>query len=123
MHRVLIFIAALVLGLHGLIHLMGTAAYLKLANVVGLPYKTTLLNGRIDVDDTAVKVFGVLWAVTAVGFVVSAIGVLARWTWWRSVLLPVTTLSLVLPALDWSVAIAGVIVDAAILAVLSFIRA
>ena len=123
MHRVLILIAALVLGLHGLIHLMGTAAYLKLANVVGLPYKTTLLNGRIDVDDTAVKVFGVLWAVTAVGFVVSAIGVLARWTWWRSVLLPVTTLSLVLPALDWSVAIAGVIVDAAILAVLSFIRA
>jgi hypothetical protein len=39
-------IAAVVLAAHGLLHLIGTAAYLKLADVQGFPYKTTVLGGR-----------------------------------------------------------------------------
>ena len=36
--RFLVVIAAVVLMLHGLIHPMGTAAYVKLTGVAGLPY-------------------------------------------------------------------------------------
>ncbi len=38
--------AAVILILHGLIHLMGTVTYMKLGTVQGLTYKTTLLGGR-----------------------------------------------------------------------------
>jgi hypothetical protein len=122
MPRVLVIVGAVVLVLHGLIHLMGTAAYLKLTNVAGIPYKTTLLNGRLDVGDTGIRVFGVLWAVAALGFVVAAVALFARSPWWRAVLLPVTGLSLALTALDWNVAFAGFFVNVTVLAVLLFAR-
>jgi hypothetical protein len=118
MHRLLIVAAAVVLILHGLIHLTGTAAYLKLADVAGLPYKTTLLNGRWAIGDSGIHVLGALWAVAAVGFVVSAISLLAGWTWWRSLMVPVTCFSLVLTTVDWSVAFAGVAVNVVILGLL-----
>jgi hypothetical protein len=41
-------IAALVLITHGLIHFMGTIVYMKLGEIPGFNYKTTLLNGRWD---------------------------------------------------------------------------
>jgi len=88
MPRVLVVAVSVVLVAHGLIHFMGTAAYLKLANVTVIPYKTALLNGRWDVGDTGIRVFGVLWAVAAVGFLVGAVALFARLPWWRSVLLP-----------------------------------
>jgi hypothetical protein len=37
--------ASTFLVLHGLIHLMGFAVYLQLAEIEGLPYKTSVLNG------------------------------------------------------------------------------
>ena len=46
--RILTTIASIVLIMHGLIHLMGTTAYLKLAEIKELPYKTTVLAGRWD---------------------------------------------------------------------------
>jgi hypothetical protein len=101
---------------------MGTAAYLKLASVTGIQYKTTLLNGRWDVGDIGIRVFGVLWAVAAAGFVAAAVALFTRSPWWRSMLLPVTGLSMVLTALDWNVAFAGFVVDVAILAARFFAR-
>ena len=45
MNRTWTGIVAIMIALHGLVHLMGTFAYLKLAEVQGLPYKTTMLVG------------------------------------------------------------------------------
>jgi hypothetical protein len=70
MFKTMIIIASIVLVLHGLIHLMGTAVYMKLGTVEGLKYKTTLLGGRWDLGAGGIWVFGALWAVAAVGFVV-----------------------------------------------------
>ena len=111
-------VAAIVLALHGLIHLMGTASYLQLADIEGLPYKTTVLNGRWDLGVGGVATYGVLWAVAAIGFVIVALAYGLHWRWWQPVLLGVTLFSLVLTTLDWSVAYAGVIINLAILALL-----
>jgi len=46
--RTLVVIAALLLTLHGLIHLMGTAVYACRAEIKSLNYKTTVLDGRWD---------------------------------------------------------------------------
>ncbi len=66
MLKIMFSVATVVLLLHGLIHLMGTAAYLKLAEIQALPYKTTVLGGRWDLGATGTSVYGALWAVAAI---------------------------------------------------------
>jgi hypothetical protein len=109
-------IVAILLILHGLIHLMGTVTYLKLGVVQGLTYKTTLLNGRWDWSEGGIRIYGVLWGLAALGFVVAAIAMLTGATWWRPLLGGVTMLSLALTALDWKDAFAGAVLNLVILA-------
>ena len=116
--RIITVIASVILFLHGLIHLMGTAAYLKLTEIDQLPYKTTILSGRLDLGSIGTTIFGILWAVAAIGFVLTAIALFGNWDWWRSLLIGFTLFSLVLTSLDWGVANAGVIVNLAILLIL-----
>lgn len=116
MAKTIIIVAGLILILHGLIHLMGTASYLRLAEVQGLPYKTTVLGGRWDLGENGVALYGALWALAAIGFVAAALAILFGWSWWLPALLGVTLFSLALTALDWNVAFIGVIVNVVILA-------
>jgi hypothetical protein len=108
-------IVAIVLIVHGLIHLMGTAVYVGHAQIKGLAYKTTLLSGRWDLGDEGIRIFGALWVLPAVGFIAAALALLAGWEWWKVALVGVALLSFVLTALDWSNAFMGAIVDIAIL--------
>jgi lysylphosphatidylglycerol synthetase-like protein (DUF2156 family) len=110
--------ACIMLCLHGLIHLMGTAVYLKLGEIEGMDYKTTLLWGRWDLGQTGIGMIGVLWAVAALGFLTAALAMAAGWRWARPALLAVTLLSLVLSILDWETARAGAVLDLVILAVI-----
>ena len=116
MPRIVTVIVAVVLIVHGLIHLMGTAVYARHVQIQGLTYKTTLLNGRWDWGETGIRIFGVLWVLPAIGFVAAALAILAGWEWWQPVLVAVTLLSLTLTAVDWSTAFLGTIIDIAILA-------
>ena len=113
--KILRIVAAIVLALHGLIHLMGTFAYLKILEVQSLPYKTIFLGGRIDLGEVGTGVFGALWGVAAIGFVIASIAMLLNRSWWRLVLLAVTLLSLVITILDSSLALAGVMLNVVIL--------
>jgi hypothetical protein len=116
MPKFMIIVASIVLVLHGIVHLLGTAMYLKLTPVVGLDYVTTLLGGRWELGQVGTHVFGVLWIAPALGFVIAGIALLAGWVWWQPVLVATVLFSLVLIGLDWSNAFAGSIVDIAILA-------
>ena len=107
-----------VLALHGLIHLLGFASYLKLATVATLPYKTAVLGGRLDLGSAGTSVFGLAWGVAALGFVLVAAAFLFSWTWWRPALIAVTLLSLVITVLDYSPAKAGIVLNLTILALL-----
>jgi hypothetical protein len=115
MQRLFVGALAAFLVVHGLIHLMGTAVYLKLARIEGLPYKTTLLGGRWDLRENGMRVFGALWVLPAVGFVLAAFALWAGWPAWRLVLVSVAAFSLVLTLLDWASAYAGAVVNIAIL--------
>jgi hypothetical protein len=116
--RIVTIIAAVVLIVHGLIHLLGTALYARHAEIKGLSYKTTLFGGRWDFGERGIRVFGGLWVLPAVGFVASGLALLAGWGWWKPVLVGVTLISLVLTGIDWSNALTGAIVDIAILILL-----
>ena len=108
-------ITALVLIAHGLIHLMGTIVYMKLGEIPGFNYKTTLLGGRWDLGVNGMRSFGALWIFPAVGFIIIGIALLMNLSWWRSMLVPVTLFSLILTDVDWNIAYAGLIVNIAIL--------
>lgn len=106
------------LVLHGLVHLMGFAAYWPLAEVQGLPYKTTLLGGLLQLNPGAMRAFGALWLVSAVGYLLTVALAVLRRRAWRTVLLATTLFSLVLTVLDYSAAFMGVLLNLVILAAL-----
>lgn len=114
--KILVIIIPVAIFLHGLVLLMGTVTYMKLGTVQGLSYKTTLLGGRWDLGEGGMAVYGALWAVAAVGFVIAAVAMLAGWGWYRPALIGAAAFSLVLTVLDWRVASAGVILNVIILA-------
>lgn len=118
MSRVITLAAAVVLVLHGLIHLMGTTVYMRLGKVEALPYKTALLGGRWEVGEGGMWIFGALWAAAAVGFVLATVAWQAHWGEWQRLLLAVTLLSLVVTVLDWEKAFMGAVVNVGILALL-----
>jgi hypothetical protein len=115
MTRILLILGSIVLILHGVVHLMGTTVYLKLGNVEGLPYKTSLLGGRWEIGAVGIGLFGVLWGIVALGFIVSAVAMLTGWEWWQPALIGVTIASLLLTLFDWSSAYAGAILNTLIL--------
>jgi hypothetical protein len=110
------YLAAFVLIAHGLIHLLGTIVYLRLGEVSGFAYKTTLLGNSWDVGPVGIGIFGAMWALAALGFIVAAIAMLIGSSWWQPVLIGVTVFSLLLTGLDWSLALAGVAFNLVILA-------
>lgn len=112
----IVYAAAGVLVLHGIVHLLGTGVYLGGFELEAFEYKTTLLAGAIDVGDVGMQVFGLLWGVASLGFAASAAALLFDWQHWQLLLGAVTVLSLVLTGLDIEIAYAGFGVNLAILA-------
>ncbi len=106
---------AIILALHGLIHLMGTITYLQIGTIEGFAYKTTLLNGVWELGSPGIAVFGALWAVAANGFLAAAVSILVDRDCSQPMLLVMTLFSLTLTALDWSTAFGGTIMNLVIL--------
>jgi len=115
MPRGIEYAAAVLLTLHGLVHLMGLVAYWPIATLQGIPYKTTLLDGRWDLGKTGTRLFSMVWLVTAIGFVIAAAGMVTHQDWWQAALAGVTLLSLVIAALDVRAAFIGAVIDILIL--------
>ena len=101
---------------HGLVHLMGTTVYMKLGTIEGLPYKTTLLGGRWDLGERGMRLFGALWVLPALGFVLGGAALLVGQALWVPIVVVTTLLSLVMTVLDFRAAFVGAILNVAILA-------
>lgn len=102
---------------HGLIHLMGTTVYMKLGQIKGLPYKTTLLGGRWQVGEEGIRVFGALWLVPTLGFVLAGSALLANVPGWAPLAVGAALVSLALSALDLKAAFAGALLNVLILTI------
>ncbi len=116
MHSLVTWAFAILLVVHGLIHLMGTTVYMKLGQIQGLPYKTSLLGGRWDLGERGIRMFGALWVLPAAGFVLAAAALLVHHPAWSSLAIASSVVSLALTLLDVRAAFAGAILDVLILA-------
>lgn len=104
-----------ILILHGLIHLLGFVAYLRLASIETLSYRTDLLSGALEVGEVGAMIYGLLWGLAAVGFVVASVAVFALLPWWRWLTVVVAMLSLALTVLGLPYSPFGVVLNVAIL--------
>ena len=114
------FALALLMVLHGITHLAGFAGSFRLSEAANIPYKTTVLGGRVDLGNGGIRVMGILWLVLAFVFVVVAAGTALDTTWWVRVAAVVATLSLAMTLLEMPQARIGLFVNLAILAALLF---
>jgi hypothetical protein len=118
MIRILSISLAVIAILHGLIHLMGFVAYWPLAKIPDLPYKTSLLDGRLEIGATGMRLFSLLWLLAALGWVVAGTLLAIGRPAWTPVMFGATLLSLVICFLDWGVAFRGALIDLGFLVIL-----
>ena len=111
-------IIAIVLIAHGIAHLPGFLVPWRLTRPADMPYKTTLLAGRVDVGNGGIRVVGALWLVAALAFVAAGIAALTGLLPWRMITTCAATFSLVLAILNYPEARIGIAINVTILLLL-----
>lgn len=119
--RVLVIILAVGVALHGLIHLIGFVAYWPLARIPDLPYKTALLDGRLEIGAAGMRAYSLLWLLAGLLFVAGAVMLALDRPVWAPLLLAAALLSLAVGALDWGAAWRSVLIDVALLLALGVV--
>jgi hypothetical protein len=114
-------IAALVLALHGVVHLIGFASPWRIASLEGFTYRTTVLGGAQDVGDGGVRLIGLVWLGLAFGFVAAAYAIWRRMPWAVGLTGVFAIVSLVVSIAGVPETAAGVAIDLLILATVSYI--
>lgn len=107
--------SALVLGMHGLIHFLGSAVYVWRAEIEGLPYKTSFGNGALEFGQAGTGLYGCLWAAAGLGFLFAGALLLGGQPKARIAAAGSALFSLVLTGLDFQTAFAGAAINLAIL--------
>ncbi len=74
-------VAAGLLAIHGLIHLIGFVTPWRIATLEGFPYRTTALNSTLEIGEFGGRFVGLVWLALAIGFVVAGYGVWRRQPW------------------------------------------
>ena len=113
-------LTAIFLILHGLVHLLWFVVPWQITEVDGLPYRTTIFAGRMDIHENGIKLMGLLWAVATVGFILAGIGLLFSTSWWWSLTMGVALFSLLLNIINVPESKWGAAIDLVIIAVLWF---
>lgn len=118
---ILRLLAAAVLAVHGLIHLIGFLVPWRIAQVEGFAYRTTGLDGSVELGATGAMIVGLAWLAIAVGFVFAAAGVWRRSPWALGLTAALAIASLAVCVLGLPETVAGIVVNVAILAAVAWI--
>jgi predicted cation transporter len=114
-------LAAALLAVHGLIHLIGFVVPWGIAQVEGFPYRTSALAGAVALGEPGARLVGVAWLVLAVGFVVAGVATWRRAAWAAPLTAALAVASIVICTLGLPESVAGIVVNVAILAALGWI--
>jgi hypothetical protein len=67
--------AAVLVALHGVIHLIGFLAPWRIVTLQSLAYRTSVLGGGLDIGDVGVRVIGLVWLGLTVGFLAAGFAI------------------------------------------------
>jgi hypothetical protein len=113
--------AAVLLALHGVIHLIGFVSPWRIATVEGFAYRTGVLNGALNVGDAGVRVIGLAWLGLTFGFLAAGYGVWRGKPWAVNLTGVLTIVSLIVCVVGLPETAAGVAIDVAIVAVVGYV--
>jgi len=111
---------AIFLILHGLVHLLWFVVPWQMTVVDGLPYRTTIFGGNIDVREGGIRFLGLLWVLATIGFVVAGLGLLFSASWWATAVLVAAVYSFLLCLISLPESKWGALIDVGIVAILLF---
>jgi hypothetical protein len=114
-------IAAVVLALHGVIHLIGFVSPWRIASVEGFAYQTTVLGGAQDVGDVGVRLIGLVWLGLTFGFLAAGYAVWRRKPWAVGLTGVFAIVSLIVCVAGLPETAAGAAIDVLILATVSYV--
>jgi len=106
---------------HGIAHFVATSLYWKLSESEENPYTTEVLDGRLDLGETGIAIYGALWLLAGIGMAAAGAGVVIKARRAVSWLLAATVFSLVVCVFVADKAIVGIVINLIILGVL-FVR-
>jgi hypothetical protein len=101
-----------IMMLHGMAHGVGFAGAWQLNR--DIPYKTTLLGGRLDLGPVGIRIVGIIWLIVGLSFVLGAMAALANHPVWLSLTILALGSSAVLCLAELPEARIGAWVNAAI---------
>jgi hypothetical protein len=105
---------------HGIAHLPGFVVPWRLATLPGLPYKTSMINGSVQVGGMGIRILGLFWLLGALGFVLTGAATLRGYGYWPTLGVAVTLFSLVLTLLGWPEARIGTVLNLMLLTLILF---
>jgi hypothetical protein len=108
-------LAGAFLVVHGVAHAVGFTSSWAMVASADAPYTTLILNGTVDAGDSGIRVIGVLWLLAAAGMIGAGIQVARATPGAVTVVLAASTFSLVMCVIGLPAAVAGVVIDLAIL--------
>ena len=108
---------AMLMVVHGLAHSVGFVGAWHIGPE-SVPYKTTVLAGRLDLGHAGIRVVGTLWLAAAIAFVLAAIAAVMGVAWWPQLALFVALVSALLSAAELPEARLGLAINVGIIAVL-----
>jgi hypothetical protein len=109
-----VFMIGALLILHGFAHFPAVLGSWEFATFEDVSYQPNVL--FTDASDALVRVFGVVWAAAALSFVVAGYAIARRASWWPRATAAALALSLPMTMLWREDAIAGLVINAAVLA-------
>ena len=112
---------AVFLVLHGLVHVYGFTVPWFHRGLRGVDYSTRILNGSLDVGNTAMKMLGVVWLAVAVAFVVVGVMLWRGHPWARRTTVTLLLGSVVLCTIGLPGSVMGLVIDVVLLALLAVV--
>jgi hypothetical protein len=112
---------AVVLALHGVIHLIGFVSPWRIATLEGFAYRTTILGGAQDIGDIGVRLIGLVWLGLTFGFLAAGYAVWRGKPWAVGLTGVLAMVSLIACVAGLPETAAGVAIDVVILATVSYV--
>ncbi len=108
-------IFAVLLALHGFAHSVGFIVFWRISELEGISYKTTILNGKIDIKDTGIRIVGIVWLLFALVYIFNGIAVFINLSVWESLALYLSIASLLYCIIGWPDSKIGILINIVIL--------
>jgi hypothetical protein len=110
---------AILLIAHGFAHIVGFIVYWRISDFEEMTYKTTILNGKVNVKDTGIRIIGIVWLLLTICFIFIGIALIIGISLWEILALYISIISLLFCILCWPDSKIGVAVNILILIIIA----